>query len=378
MLVYSYLYSVPYIVLMFLFFLLAVQESNKNSHKYIIYMFDLFLFTLFFGTANYIGPDVFSYNDLFDLTPSLFELHISDIEFVEPGYLTFVSLVKTIWNNFHFFIFVSTLIDAILLLHIFKRFSPNVSLSFVVLIVMSLFLEISLYRNMKAILIFLLGMQYIQQQKLWKYMLVLLLACSFHLSAFLFFSLYFFLNRNCFWMFIVLFVLGLVVYIGNFDVSSSLIVHLPLGDKYLTYLNSIHGEPLNFSMGTVERICMAVLILCIYRKYLNSIKHLLFFNSFMCYFFLSFFFWDIGIVAARGSMLFQYSYWFIIPMLLYNYNFHVKILFMLAFLSFSILKLSSATKGIIYRYESCLMYNVSSRYERSSIFNTYRYDLFNY
>lgn len=378
MLKYSYLYPIPYIALTIVFFLLAIKEHKIKGSKSTIYYCGTLLFAMFFGTANYVGPDVFEYNNIFDQVPIFSNFHIlGTISFIEPGYLIYVSLVKSIWSNFHFFVFVSTIIDTVLLFLIFRKYSPNVSLSFAIVIVMSLFLEISLYRNMKAILIVLFALQYIQRRKFLKYLFVVLLASTFHLSALFFLPLYFFLNRNCYLPFLIIFIIGIVIYFGNITFFSQFLEHLPLSRKYLAYFNSIHGEALKFSIGSIERILTAILLLIVYKKYTDNREYLLFFNSFMCYFFLFFFFWNIGIIANRGSILFQYSYWLIIPIILYHYKGQIRIIFTSMLFVFSVLKISATTNRIVYKYESVLMFDTSSRYERETTFYSLRFELFN-
>ena len=117
--------------------------------------------------------------------------------------------------------------------------------------------------------------------------------------------------------------------------------------------------------------------LIVYKKYTDNREYLLFFNSFMCYFFLFFFFWNIGIIANRGSILFQYSYWLIIPIILYHYKGQIRIIFTSMLFVFSVLKISATTNRIVYKYESVLMFDTSSRYERETTFYSLRFELFN-
>ena len=173
---YSIWYAVPYMLLLAAFYFLAYQEqrsiaAKRNRQTLHIWCGALFLF--FFGLRGFVGWDWHSYYPLFESIPSLFHLSSSEFdtsELIEPGYIIYVAFVKLFTDNYHVFIFISVLIDFLLLHKIFKRYNRNVAFAFALFIGFSLTTEINLLRNIKAILIFLLALPYIRERRILPYM----------------------------------------------------------------------------------------------------------------------------------------------------------------------------------------------------------------
>ena len=130
---YSIWYAVPYMLLLAAFYFLAYQEqrsiaAKRNRQTLHIWCGVLFLF--FFGLRGFVGWDWHSYYPLFESIPSLFHLSSSEFdtsELIEPGYIIYVAFVKLFTDNYHVFIFISVLIDFLLLHKIFKRYHGNQS-----------------------------------------------------------------------------------------------------------------------------------------------------------------------------------------------------------------------------------------------------------
>ena len=198
----SYLYSIPYIILFSLFFLLHIisQYSKSEKEEAIIRYSAMLLYLLFFGFRGYIGADWNNYYPFYKMLPSLFSGGYGTHDFLfEPGFLLFSTICKTISSNYHFFIFVNSLVN-ILLLNIFiKRYLPTRKyvLGIMIFILMGGFNnEIDLLRSSKSVLLFMISIKYIEEKKLSKFLLINLIGLSFHSMSIIFFPLYFFLNRT--------------------------------------------------------------------------------------------------------------------------------------------------------------------------------------
>ena len=146
-----------------------------------------------------------------------------DIGTFEGGFVTFMSIVKLISSNYHFFILVCVVIDVSILHVFFKRHSSNYAFSFLIFIALYLGAELDILRNMKSIGLFLLSVKYIQQRRFLPYLLLMTLAFMFHSSTLFLFPLYFVprtLPRQCF---IVVFVVGNLLYLSQIAYMAPLI-----------------------------------------------------------------------------------------------------------------------------------------------------------
>ena len=105
----------------------------------------------------------------------------------EFGFLVYSSLIKTLFENYHIWIFINTFIDLAVLYLIFKRYSSSIILSFLFFVVyMGLTIEFNLFRNSKSIILFLLSIKYLLMRKSFPYFFLNILGCTLHLSAFIF------------------------------------------------------------------------------------------------------------------------------------------------------------------------------------------------
>ena len=152
---YSYTYSVPYLLLLSLFILLTVVEYNYDNNRKIrqcVRICCCALFVLFFGFRGFVGWDWVNYYPAYQEIVPLFSrgyLNNYDIGTFEGGFVTFMSVVKLISSNYHFFILVCVVIDVSILHVFFKRHSSNYAFSFLIFIALYLGAELDILRNMK-------------------------------------------------------------------------------------------------------------------------------------------------------------------------------------------------------------------------------------
>ena len=113
--------SFPYLIFIFCYILLALVDLRyglDNDMRKKVRYGCIALFLFFIGLRGFIGTDWYSYYYIFDKTPRFFE-EIADYagEYAvwEPGYLFYSSSLKTIVPNYNFFVFVSALIDVLVL-----------------------------------------------------------------------------------------------------------------------------------------------------------------------------------------------------------------------------------------------------------------------
>lgn len=360
--------SLPYIILELSYLLLAALESSKITFKdkYLrIRVLCCFSFIIFFGFRGFIGWDFSSYYPKFQECG--FHQLLEKNFIFEPGFNTYMVLLKSIWNNYHFFIFVSTLIDITILNFVIKRYGINYALCMALYITFMGIFEIDLQRNVKSTLLFLLSIQYILQRKWKPFFLINLLGLSFHSSAILYFPCYFFLSKvipkkNVIILFIILEILYLL------GVSIFLTIMSSLGNA----IGGIYGTLINgylendnfaisrgFSIGHLERSITFLLIIFNYNDLIHQKKfNRIFINSFLVFFSIQVLFNGLSVVANRLANLFVFSYFVVWPSLLYCYRIHHNKLKMQLWCIFiciySILKIDGYYSGLFFEYDNIL------------------------
>jgi len=378
--IYSIKYSIPYLILITYYILLVVTEfivekqpgSGKlSSNRQIIKILSFSGLLLFFGFRGFIGWDWYLYypgfkevHNIFNFDPTIF----SHTHF-DHGFIYYMSLIKTISSNYHFFIFLNTLIDIIILSLLIKRYA-RFSYAFVTLffIVMGgFYLETDILRSAKCLMLFLLSLRYINERKIVPYFLLNLLGCTFHLTACIFLPLYFFLHKKISkYIVISIFITGFLIFFMQIEYIRPFLYWITshMGERFLAllekYLNiSAYSTAYGFTIGLLERMFTVILIIIFYDRLTGESKqNILLVNSYLIYFIFFFFFAEIKIIPVRLGGLFVFAYWFLYPKILnYINNFNNKIIILSAFFIYSLIKIGDMTNTILYRYVNVLFFS---------------------
>lgn len=370
----NFSYSIPYLIFLLYLFVLVYYDVlflKKNINNLRIRIFTILGFLFFFGLRGFVFSDFVSYYKFFDNVPtiwnsSLFYLFENNNNLnYEPGFVIYTYFVKSIIPNYFGWIFVSVLIDIILLDVIIRRYSKFYVLAFILYFVFGgEAIEFNLMRNVKAILIFLYSLKYIEEHKPVKYFSLNLLALSFHTSAIVFFPLYYFLNKSIdkkvLWFifsFGVFFVIlqirylePIFVYIGNMIGGNvSLLVNIYFSSEFKNI-----GYGVNF--GTFERIFTFFLIVFFYDKLKEKYRgSVLFLNMYVGFFIIYFYFSEISVILERFSYLFIASYWILYPNILSLVENKVKKYFLFFYcIVIAVLKTYTQNTSVIMKYDNVL------------------------
>jgi hypothetical protein len=186
---------------------------------------------------------------------------------MEYGYNLFIWGIKKISDNYSFFLFVHAIIYYFL---IFKSFKKIISYQFVALL---MFYTTSMgmmgsNRQLLAAAICLYSLKFVVSKKPIKFSLLILIAISFHTTAFLF-AIYYFLNKEIkpIPLFIVLFS---AIIIGRTQVVMSLfegignLIGGNASDKTAIYLAGAQDELTQAQVSTIGLIKRIVFILIFY------------------------------------------------------------------------------------------------------------------
>lgn len=376
----SYVYSLPYYIVFLFLFSLAISVNNKpRVQQRDKLRLSFILLIIFIGLRGYVYSDWISYLAFFEEVPFLFDLQLFDLteRFIfEPGFIIYTSCIKSICNNFHFFIFLSSLIDLWILLLAFKKYLKNPILGFAIFFAISgLSMEFNLLRNMKSIMLFLISLKFVQEKSFGKYFIFNMIGYLFHQTSLLYIPLYFVLGRNWNRKFIILlFILANIIYLLQIPICQPMIlkiVELIGGDimirKAIDYFTS--NVEYGFSVAYIERVITFLILISFYDKLVTKKSNILFSNIFIAYFLIYTLCWDMNIVSSRGSMLFILGYWFLIPLIVENI--HIKrnlVLFYTYMFIICSYKIVLNNNNIMAKYDN-LLFGIESLEKRTDILN---------
>ena len=94
--------------------------------------------------------------------------------------------------------------------------------------------QMNLWRNIKSILIFCWAIKYIRNRCLWKYLLSILLACSFHLTSLFFLPLYWLINKDNRTICMIISIISVVLYVVGIEsfFDNIILIGVLLGGKF--------------------------------------------------------------------------------------------------------------------------------------------------
>ena len=168
---FSYSYSVPYLLLSLSLLFLSLNELgklhviDKKNSRYIAFILLLF----FIGFRGHIKTDFINYYPYFNNLPIITDLKIADFEHYDPGFVIYTSLVKTVFSDYFIWVFINTLFDLLVLYYISRLYCLSTVLLYLVLLAYwGLGIEINLFRNSKAIMLFLVSLPYLWRRTLAK------------------------------------------------------------------------------------------------------------------------------------------------------------------------------------------------------------------
>ena len=313
--------SIPYLLVASLLFFLYLNEQRRvrcfsisQSRR-----FALLILLVFIGLRGHIYSDFISYYPWYENLPNIFEYsQISFTEtYFEPGYVIFSAVIKAFVPNYYGWVFFNTLIDLLVLNYVFKRYTTSRILPYIFFLAFNgLLIEFNLYRNIKAIELFLLSIPYIEQKKPIPYMLFNILGMTFHSSSIIYLPAYFILRASLpnliKWggiIFANVVFLAQVHVVGDLINSLGIFQNIQAFDKLTGYTeNSTTGY--GFSFGYFERTFSMLLFTILYEKLCTqSPSNKIFYNCFWLYYVSFLFFYEVRVFVDRIPTLFVCAYW---------------------------------------------------------------------
>lgn len=178
----------PYIGLLFtsLFCVWLYDVKRKKSGKLFCYLLLLVYTILLSGLSYRIGADIYNYSNSYDYVPRFSELSWSDLtNSLYPLFLLFCALCRSISQEFYVLhLFQSAIICSVIFFFIYRK----TQYCFMgVCIFVTLFYSYFCFEILKeslAVIMVLLGYDYLDQRKKSKFFLFVMIAILFHPSAF--------------------------------------------------------------------------------------------------------------------------------------------------------------------------------------------------
>lgn len=376
-------YTLPYLLYLLicaLLFLNANTQYKIASAKKAVYCVSLYTFfsvtIIFIGCRGYIGADWLVYKPFFDSAPTLIE-HNKIYRFIsksvfEKGFSIYVILVKSIYNDYLFFQFISFIID-ILLLHIFfDRYCKKYYFLCWVFywILQGYVFEMIILRNVKSIILFLLSIKYIEKRKFLPYLFLNLLGFTFHSSSIIYFPLYFIaLAKRRKIVEIILFIFGNCIYLLQIKWFSNILIKfstLFFGRLSLILAAYLKSENFMSSYGITIGYIERLFTFCLFYKFSDTLisenpKNKVFYFLFLFYSYIFLFFSEILIILERIPNLFICSYWILYPQIYQRIKKDWKKFFLFLLIIYGLLRTMSLLNAKYAFYDNFIFGSLSPK-----------------
>lgn len=376
----SILYCFPYIFIFIIITIFSVPLSKKrNSNAGIInfwqYYAIIFILMIFIGLRGFIYTDWKTYYPYYNSLPSLFDgknalvytITKGKYSVYEKGWLLFSIIIKTFTSNYFIFQNLQFCIDLFILLYFFKTYIPNNILLGIVFFyvfngVIGLGIEINFLRNAKALMLFLISIQYLQKKRIILYFLLNMFGIFFHTSSVLYLPLYFILNKRFSKRtYLYIFVIGNFIYLLQIRWVSVILLSISkyLGSniEYILYryiTSSKWSVSYGISIGYLERFFTFIFVLFFSNRLYKKQYNIIFVNCLYLYIFSYLFLSEMRILTDRMPLLFAFGYWIIYPQIYSFLQKEKKIIFLFILMFYSILKIMSGHSTILNMYDNAL------------------------
>lgn len=266
-----------YIMLVFIilieaaFIFIGKSSRVKNKVYTILVFFQLFILSGLRGRN--VGSDTEVYLNLFDNIKN--NIHWNEFgERFEYGYLALNRIIGYFFESSQVLLFITSFfIVGVVSLFIYK-YSDNIWLSFHLFITLMFFYSsMSAIRYYIAISIILISIKYVYKEKLFKFIICVLIASLFHYTALVFIVVYYinrmkFTRRNILTIF-------LASIIGFISFNKILSIGLSIFPQYVSYLTTSYiGETqLSAVINLIISICLLLLGLILDKKHETLFKY---------------------------------------------------------------------------------------------------------
>lgn len=189
-----WLYLIVFLIL--LLFFLKEKEQDRSNPAFLLFFFMFLAF--FVGLSDMLGGyDRYIYGEVFDSVANNVSLKMPFATFFmgwgfpERGYMFYNWLLGHFTENRYIFILLTTLLIYLLLFFCFYRHMKSYSYALLLFLGLWFFFTFTYLREVVAVAVSSLAITYVIKRNFWKFILVILIAYSFHHSALILLPVYF-------------------------------------------------------------------------------------------------------------------------------------------------------------------------------------------
>ncbi|MEY0151520.1 EpsG family protein [Providencia rettgeri] len=338
------------------------EHTKKNSLPFILFVFSAFVVFFFIGFRGDVNTDWSTYQSHY------YNLDSEKLNF-GPEFLFWFSmwLTKSLGFSYPDFILISSLINIMLIIIIFKNEKYRI-LALILYLVFSgglgFRLDFNLQRNIKSILLFAFSIRYIESRQFGRYALVNIIGSFFHITSLLYLPLYFILNKKISTKFLyIIFLGGNIVYIANLQWLSTFIsfisIYLPERLNYLAVVYSeseIFNQSKQFSAGYIEKNLLFLSAILFYKKTINLNEKYteISANLVFIFCFIQMYCSDMIIITDRLALLFLPGFWFYYCRVYASLSYKSKAYFIVVLLLFIAMKHFAIPSPSYLKYETII------------------------
>lgn len=315
-------------VILLIMSVLEISKVDKGSHQILIQLSWLVLVVVA-GTRYETGADWDGYIKYLDQVVPIGKFVATgqtggDIGF-EFGYFLFCALLKQLGLGFQWLIFFVTLFNVSLITKALKNYTHYVVWGlFVYYSLLYITVEFSLIRQAIATSICFYSYKFIKERKLGRFVLLVIIASSFHRSAIIMLPLYFILQiRFSNTILVVVTIIGCVLMLFRIPWITSSLIFIGgfLGDDFLHKIvfytqDSVYSISRKVGLGFFLNIALLFMFL-MNRKFIDDKKYgNLFLNLYVVNLIVYYYAYEFMEVSVRIGLYFMYSLIVLFPVLL--------------------------------------------------------------
>lgn len=177
-----------------------IRQTNHKGLSKIVFWLSIIMPLLVAANRYGIGTDYFNYMDMYNSITSDNNIMKSIINYrsIEPGWIILNYMVKYIFDDYKYVFIISSFFTLFFSFKAIYNFKDKINLGLSMFIFMcTLYLtSFNIIRQSLAVAIVFFGYKYIEEKKVFKYLLFMCLAICFHYSALVFLPMYWFLDKK--------------------------------------------------------------------------------------------------------------------------------------------------------------------------------------
>lgn len=314
--------------ILFVLAVLNIQMHDKLSSQILSGLSAIMLICIA-GLRYETGGDWDTYTQLFNKFPTFSRLIGRPAEFadisVEEGFVLLCAFVKSLGGTVQHLFFVVTFLNITLIttaLHKYTKYPVVGLLCYYGILYFNL--EMIYIRQATAVALCFFALQYLHDRKIWKYMLIIVLACTFHRVSSLMIPLYFFLDRKLpEWLYLAVIGVGAVVMLVGIPWIETIFLTVAgwLGENYANkaemYTESaMFAVNRGISIGFILNLAILIVVM-FFKKKIDALPHgTVMLNMFAISLVLYYYCFELVEVSNRVRLFFYIGIIALLPMVL--------------------------------------------------------------